>query len=108
LTKNHFNACTSQSIGTDAASRIRQLVEKFKEYSKNVQLLKATIKQLLSETSIYKTSIEEQNPPEENLPQNQNCIFPYNGRSLLIIDNIQSRLSEEYFPIEFFVYLFFF
>ncbi len=80
MTKNHSNAYTSQNIGTNAVSRIREVAEKF----------------------------EEQNPPEENLPQNQNCIVPYNGRLSLIIDNISSRLSEEYFSIEFFVYLFFF
>ncbi len=108
MTKNHSNACTSQNIETNAVSRIREVAEKFKEYSKNVQLLIANMKQLSFETSIYKTSIEEQNPPKENLPQNQNCIISSNGRLLLIIDNIQSILSKEYLSIEFFVYLFFF
>jgi hypothetical protein len=69
-------------------------VEIFNEYPNNVELLKANIKQLLFETSTYKISIEEQNPPEEIFQQNQDVFISYHGTLLLKIDNIQSKLSE--------------
>jgi hypothetical protein len=69
-------------------------VEIFNEYPNNVELLKANIKQLSFETSTYKISIEEQNPPEEIFQQNQDVFISYHGTLLLKIDNIQSKLSE--------------
>jgi hypothetical protein len=102
LINNHSNVFTGQNIGNHTVFPIRRLIKNFNEYSNNVKLLKAKMQQILSETSIYKISIEEQNPPVEILPQSQNCIVPYDGTLLLKIDNIQSRLSEQYFSIEFF------
>ena len=73
--------------------RLQQLVKLIKEYSKNVQILKATVQQALSQTSTYKISIEEQTPPVDIIQQKQNCITSYDGMLLWKIDNIIHRLS---------------
>jgi hypothetical protein len=94
LTENHTKTSTDQCIGNDVLLQIRQLDEKINEHSNNVRVLKETIKQLLFQTSIYKTSIEEENPPKETLQQKQECVVSYNGTLLWKIDNIQNRLGE--------------
>ncbi len=94
MVKNHLNVSTDQRIVNPVIFQIRRLVEIFNEYPNNVELLKANIKQLLFETSTYKISIEEQNPPEEIFQQNQDVFISYHGTLLLKIDNIQSKLSE--------------
>jgi hypothetical protein len=94
LTKNHTKTSTDQCIGNYVVLQIRQLAEKINEYSNNGRILKKTIKQLLFQTSIYKTSIEEENPPKETLQQKQEYVVSYDGTLLWKIDNIKDRLRE--------------
>jgi hypothetical protein len=101
--KNHLNNCTNQGIKNNVIFQIQQFDKIMKEYSKNVQILKAT----MTRTSPDKTSIEEENRPTEGL-QIQNCIVSYHGRLIWKIDNIKNRLSKRYCSIEFSIYMFLF
>jgi hypothetical protein len=94
-TKNHLNTSTGQSSESDVAFQIRKLVESTKELLKNVRILKSTTEQILSQSAVYQTSIEEQNPPGEVFHQQQQDSFTsYDGTLLWKIDRIKSRLSE--------------
>ncbi|CAF0843364.1 unnamed protein product [Rotaria sp. Silwood1] len=94
LTKSHSNSFTNRNINNNIIFQLRQLTEKFYEYSKNVKILRAIIEQILSQTLRDQLSIEETNPPEEIFEQKQDFIVPSNGTLLWKIDNIKKKLNN--------------
>ncbi|CAF1107657.1 unnamed protein product [Adineta steineri] len=93
LMMKHSNRFVNGNVKNNAFSQIRRLIQNVDECRKQFRMMMEMSERILSQTSPDKTSIEEQNAPDERLPQQENCIASHDGTLLWKIDNVLSRLN---------------
>jgi hypothetical protein len=100
---NHLNISTRLYVENRAVFEVRRLHATFIQFAQKFRVLQATVEQILFSMSPYKTSVEEQNLPEEILQQNDDLFVAYDGTVLMKIFNVQNRLSKPYSSNDFFI-----